>query len=81
MKPPLGTPRRFVVEVEVEGGSMQGLGYTYADSAAAGLINGTLAPSVGAMDARDPGRLARHATRGSQPRSRRHRRDGGGVGR
>jgi hypothetical protein len=52
-----------LIVVEAEGGGMQGLGYTYADPAVAGLINGTLAPAMGAMgamDAMDPPGVSGH---------------------
>ena len=43
-----------LIVVEAEAGGMQGLGYTYADPSAAGLVNGKLAGVVQAMDAMDP---------------------------
>jgi L-alanine-DL-glutamate epimerase-like enolase superfamily enzyme len=46
--------RTTLVVVEVWGGGKQGLGYTYADTATATLIHGTLAPFIKGMDAMSP---------------------------
>jgi L-alanine-DL-glutamate epimerase-like enolase superfamily enzyme len=46
--------RTTLVLVEVWGGGKQGLGYTYADTATASLIHGTLAPFIKGMDAMSP---------------------------
>jgi L-alanine-DL-glutamate epimerase-like enolase superfamily enzyme len=43
-----------LVVVEVEGGGLRGLGYTYADAAAAGVASGLLAEAVRGRDALDP---------------------------
>ena len=43
-----------IVLVEVSGGGKRGIGYTYADSAAATLIHDTLAPFIKGMDAMSP---------------------------
>ena len=43
-----------LVVAHVDGGGRQGLGYTYADAAAAAVINGKLAGVVEGMDAADP---------------------------
>ena len=46
--------RTTIVLVQVSGGGKQGLGYTYADTAAATLIHDTLVPSIKDMDAMTP---------------------------
>jgi L-alanine-DL-glutamate epimerase-like enolase superfamily enzyme len=46
--------RTTLVLVQVEGGGRTGLGYTYADTATAGLIRDTLAEIVEGMDALSP---------------------------
>src|SRR5437868_8523539 len=46
--------RTTIVVVEVSWGGMQGLGYTYADTATATLIHDTLAPYIKGMNAMSP---------------------------
>jgi len=46
--------RTTIVVVEVSGGGMQGIGYTYADTATATLIHDTLAPYIKGMNAMSP---------------------------
>ena len=46
--------RTTMVVVRAGAADQQGLGYTYADEAAATLINGVLAPVVKNMDALSP---------------------------
>ncbi|WP_242345630.1 enolase C-terminal domain-like protein [Anaeromyxobacter terrae] len=43
-----------LVVVDVEAGGARGLGYTYADAAAASVAGGTLADAVAGLDALDP---------------------------
>ncbi len=48
-----------LVVVHARGGDREGIGYSYADPAAAALVNGTLAGVVGGGDALDPTRAWR----------------------
>jgi L-alanine-DL-glutamate epimerase-like enolase superfamily enzyme len=50
----LSWDRTTIVVVQVSGGGKQGLGYTYADTATATLIQDTLAPYAQTMDAMSP---------------------------
>jgi hypothetical protein len=50
----LSWDRTTIVVVQASGGGKQGLGYTYADTGTATLIQDTLAPYVQTMDAMSP---------------------------
>lgn len=61
-----------IVVVHARGGDHFGLGYTYADSSSAKLIDGQLRDAVEGSDAMSPARgVGADASGGSQPRSTR----------